>query len=591
MQDTATSLGLSLSPHMIDERDPIIATMMNAIFDTGYYKEMRLLNVDGHELVFLSNPVKMEGVPEWLITLLPMKTATADTEISSGWNIAGTLYVTSNPSFGYLKLYEQVKEMLLYSSLMFVGAFILLMMVLQLTLKPLRAIQKQATEISNGQFTLIEELPVTKEVRAVALSMNGMSKKIGDRITQLTARLETLLDSLKRDPLTHLLNYENFNVAIKSTLAAGQTGYVFFIKIEDLATHSRNLGNIKVDVLIRELADLLSQTAHCQNKAYRLYGSEFALITDKINETVVTDLANQLKENITHLGQKYEIDDMVHMGIVRFDKTSEFDRLMPALVEAYEQARNIGHNDFYIKPDSISSMSEQSWHDTILRVIDEQSPEIQLTNEAYNYASEHPVKVLQEAFTVVRDPNGEPLSIGTFFSVAQEFKLAEALDKTIINKVISMIESENITTPVTINLSMDSVASSTFKSWIAERLNDTDVSKKLIVFSVTAYAATKDLMAFDSFCDFIESTGFEMLLKRYSSDTIPLDMLNQLHIDYIRLGRDLTTDIDQYPAKADSITMIQDIAQLLDVKVVAESVKSDADFEFVKEAGIYGISR
>jgi hypothetical protein len=50
VQDTATSLGLSLSPHMVDERDPIIQTMMNAIFDRGYYKEMRLVNVDGEDL-------------------------------------------------------------------------------------------------------------------------------------------------------------------------------------------------------------------------------------------------------------------------------------------------------------------------------------------------------------------------------------------------------------------------------------------------------------------------------------------------------------------------------------------------------------
>ena len=63
MQDTATSLGLSLSPHMTDEQDPILRTMMNAIFDTGYYKEMRLVNVDGEELVQLTNPVQIEGVP------------------------------------------------------------------------------------------------------------------------------------------------------------------------------------------------------------------------------------------------------------------------------------------------------------------------------------------------------------------------------------------------------------------------------------------------------------------------------------------------------------------------------------------------
>ncbi|KKN42929.1 hypothetical protein LCGC14_0708190 [marine sediment metagenome] len=64
VQDTATSLGLSLSPHMQNEEDPILQTMMNAIFDMGYYKEMRLENVDGEVLVKLNNPSQIEGVPD-----------------------------------------------------------------------------------------------------------------------------------------------------------------------------------------------------------------------------------------------------------------------------------------------------------------------------------------------------------------------------------------------------------------------------------------------------------------------------------------------------------------------------------------------
>ncbi|MEX0615181.1 MAG: LapD/MoxY N-terminal periplasmic domain-containing protein, partial [Methylophaga sp.] len=142
MQDTATSLGLSLSPHMVDEQDPILRTMMNAIFDTGYFKEMRLLNVDGEELVKLTNPTEVQGVPNWLVEMLPLKTATAVSEISSGWNISGTLSVTSNPGYGYIKLYEQFKSTLKFSLLILLGAILLLIAVLRLTLKPLKDIQK-----------------------------------------------------------------------------------------------------------------------------------------------------------------------------------------------------------------------------------------------------------------------------------------------------------------------------------------------------------------------------------------------------------------------------------------------------------------
>jgi diguanylate cyclase (GGDEF)-like protein len=591
VQDTATSLGLSLSPHMSDEQDPILLTMMNAIFDMGYYKEMRLENVDGEELVKLSNPVQMEGVPDWLIKLLPMEPATAQSEISSGWNISGTLYITSNPAYAYLKLYEQAKETLFYSLLFFIVAFLLLMLVLRLTLQPLKAIQRQANEISSGNFTLISKLPLTTEVREVAQSMNSMSRKIGDTIARLNNRLEALNNNLKRDPLTQLFNHATFTDDVKRALATGLSGYVLYFKFDDLADISKELGNRKVDTLLQSFARLLDHAAGEQGEAYRLYGAEFAVICQQKDVNAITALAEQLKHDINELGQQYHLEDMVHTGIVYFDKTSEFTRLMPALNEAYEQARNIGQNAYFIQQDSISSMSEQDWHKVIVDTIENSTPEITFTTEAYNYNGPEPVKVMQEAFTVVRDADGKPLSIGTFFSVAQEFDLAEELDKLIVNKIIQQMEADNITTPVTINLSMASVASLAFQNWLKARLEQSRIANDLLAFSVTAYAAAKDIAAFVSFSSFVKTLGATVLLKRYSSDIIPVDMLRELHIDYIRLARDLTHNIKDNASKPDFLELIQEVSSLIEIKVLAESVKADEDFEIVKQAGLFGISR
>lgn len=591
VQDTATSLGLSLSPHMQDEQDPILRTMMNAIFDMGYYQEMRLENVDGENLVKLTNPVQIEGVPNWLIKLLPIKPATAVSEISSGWNISGTIYVSSNPAYGYLKLYQQAKETLLYSFLIFIAAFTLLMVVLRFTLQPLKAIQKQANEISAGHFTTIKKLPWTREVRQVAKSMNGMSQKIGNTIARLNNRLDTLNDSLKRDVLTKLFNQDTFNQNVKQELSIGRPGYAIYIKIDDLAEISKDKGNQVVDNLLRDLAEILSHTARNTASAYRLYGSEFALLCPQTDMQAITVLADKLKQAITELGQQYAINDMVHSGIVYFDRSSEFDRLMPALIEAYEQARAIGHNAYFIKQDSISSMSEQDWKVAISQAIDTNSPEINFTAEAYNYKSDQPVKVMQEAFAVVKDSEGNALSIGTFFSMAQEFNLAEMLDRCIVNKIINKMEQENHSVPVTINLSSLSVASVEFQTWLQARLEQSRLTNNLLAFSVTSYAAAKDLAAFASFSSFVENLGATTLLKRYSSDIIAIDMLRELHIDYIRLARDVTENIKANASKPDFVEIIQEVANLLDIKVLAESVKADDDFEFVKQAGLYGISR
>lgn len=592
VQDTATSLGLSLSPHMNDEQDPMLRTMMNAIFDMGYYKEMRLVNVDGNELVKLTNPTQMHGVPNWLINLLPMKTATAVSEISSGWNISGTLYVSSNPGYGYLKLYEQIKETLIYSLLFFIGAVALLIIVLRFTLQSLKNIEKQANAISSGNFTIIDRLPWTTEVKSVAQSMNSMSYKIGSMITRLNKKLESLSDNLNRDPLTNLLNQPTFNVNLKQALSSSQSGYAVLIKFDHLANIARDKGNKVVDQLLLEFAQLLMTVKPTESTtAYRLYGSEFALLCPDVPNGAITNVAEKLQQDISELARQYEIDDLVHMGIILFDRTSEFDKLAPAMLEAYEQAKNIGNNAYFIKEDVISSMTEMEWKTAINDAIENNTPEITLTNQAFNYDDNMPDKVMEEAFTIVRDDEGRSLSIGTFFSMAQEFGLDEELDKCIVNKIILLMEQTHQATPVTINLTMTSVSSPNFNAWLHARVERASVRPELLAFSVTAYSVTKDLNAFANFSIFAHSFGATTLLKRYSSDIIAVDMLKSLHVDYVRLARDITTDIRSNASKPDFLEIMHEVSNLLDIKVLVEGVINDDDFDIVKNTGLYGISR
>ncbi|NOR72240.1 MAG: GGDEF domain-containing protein, partial [Methylomarinum sp.] len=145
-QDTATSLGLSLSSYMVNETDPVIETTMNALFDMGYYQEIKLVNVERKALVTLTNKAELEGVPTWFIALLPMQTAAAESEISGGWSIAGVVSVTLNPGYAYLKLYEQVVSSFYYSLIALLLSIALLLLVLRITFAPLTKINLMALE-------------------------------------------------------------------------------------------------------------------------------------------------------------------------------------------------------------------------------------------------------------------------------------------------------------------------------------------------------------------------------------------------------------------------------------------------------------
>src|SRR5690606_27832439 len=176
-----------------------------------------------------------------------------------------------------------------------------------------------------------------------------------------------------------------------------------------------------------------------------------AVLTTDSNIDDITLIAEQIQSIASELGQQYDQSDLLHMGIVSFERSSEFERLMPALIEAYEQARLIEANAFYIKENTLSSMTEMSWKATIEQVIKEDSAVITFTNQAYNYSdTAKPTLVMREAFTEVRDGNGNLLPIGTFFSMAEAFDLVETLDKHIVQKVLKLMSAEANPASVTI---------------------------------------------------------------------------------------------------------------------------------------------
>lgn len=67
-QDTATSLGLSISPYVGDESmSSIVETMINAIFDSEYYESVELSDLDNKIIYAKENPPAPEYLPEWFM--------------------------------------------------------------------------------------------------------------------------------------------------------------------------------------------------------------------------------------------------------------------------------------------------------------------------------------------------------------------------------------------------------------------------------------------------------------------------------------------------------------------------------------------
>ncbi|OQK17060.1 signal protein [Methyloprofundus sedimenti] len=592
-QDTATSLGLSLSPYMHNETDPVIKTIMNAIFDRGYYQQIRLLNVEDQVLVTLSNKKVFEGVPDWFVKLIPMKTVVAESEISTSWSISGMIYVTLNPSYAYLKLYQQAVRSFYYSLSAFILSISLLFLLLRITLSPLKKINQMALNIAKGHFQVIEHLPWTTEVRNVTLSMNIMSSKLAAVINNLNTKLDGIGRKLQQDELTGLNKKESFHTEMERLRVSGIDAFVMFIKIDQLSALALKLNDASIDQFINEFADILIRVTEQTNQgeilAYRFGGSKFALLMQQATQKQAEQVALQLSHYFSELGKKHQQADIAHIGVTAVNHLNSSESILLAANEAYKQARLIANNGYYIRTRGDQAKDIEEWKNLIFKIVDDQSYQLNFIGQTEDFPTGQ--LLMEEVFTQAFDAQGKLIAIGTFVSIAEQLEKIADLDQGIGLKVIEYIKTNNIRHAIAINLSINTIKNIAFRSWLSSVLMRNKKISQQLVFSISAYAVTKEVKVYQEFIDFLHKLNARVMIKRFDTQSMSAEVIEELRPDFIRLSRDLSEGIAKDQEKKAFVETILAIGELLDIDILAENIQAEDDYIYIKNSGIAGASR
>ncbi|AXX91642.1 GGDEF domain-containing protein [Malaciobacter molluscorum LMG 25693] len=538
---------------------------------------------------------KFDYVPQWFINAISINLKEMKSEISDGWKTTAIIYVSANAGDAYAKLYEQAKNGIIYSLIAFIISMILLFIFVQYLLKPLKNIEKLAQSISIGNFKTIEKLPYTTEMRNVAISMNDMSTKIESVISKLNKNLEKLTQKLSKDELTGLNIKQTFETDMKKMFISKSRGFIFTIKIDNLSAFAKTHTNDEVNQFIKKFAKVLEKCKQDKDinlSAYRFYGSEFALITDGINYEQAKNLTKLIKQNFEELAQEFGKKDIAHIGATPFNPIGTTQEMLLAANEAYEKAKLIGPNEAYIRDNDDLARDMNAWRDLVFDIIGNQKFEIDYIGDAKVLnGTNRGIVVMQEAFTKAFDLEKNPIPIGTFVSIAEKYEKIVDFDKAVISKIIDDIRKQNIKHNISINLSFDSIDNLDFIVWLKETLlKNKDIAQQ-IVFSLTAYAVTKNITKFKNFVDVVHSLDSKIIVKRFESKFIALDDIKDLDLDYIRLAREYTKNIKNDSSKQSFVEALVELTHLLNIKLFAENVIDEEDLEKVRELKVYAASK
>lgn len=595
-QDTATSLALSISPHVAEKDMTAVDGMINAVFDRGYYQTITFTGPRRNVLIEHVLAVKIEDVPGWFVRLIPVKTPEATSDVMAGWNQAGTIYVKSHPGYAYATLWKDVLNMTAWFA--FCAVFVLVAggLGLRMLLKPLVAVERQAEALCRKEYKILVPLPWTREFRRVVEAMNRMTNKVKEMFEEQAAQAEGLQERAYHDPLTGLGNRRYFESQISGRLDQhdiSEKGIAFLVRIHDLEALNQQRGFQAGDELLKRVAALVKGSSALYTNAAlaRLSGGDFGIFVPNASlwdgEHIATDMANKLSQLAAE--QIAVSDNIGHLGVASYDGVTTIGRLLSEADLALGSAMQKGVNSWDIRAITEETdkmpLGQQQWKDILVEALKERRISFD-AQPVVETAQTHEVMHL-EIFSRIVQENGKLLNAALFMPIAERLKLVSTIDRIVIEEVTKIDFRRLGVNRIAINLSPASLEDESFNLWIRTFLKALSPETPHINFEFSEFAAIQHLTLVKEFSAVVRECGHGIGLDHYGQSFSKLGYLQSLQPEYVKIDRAYTGELKV--EENDSrfyIASLCSVAHSIDIAVVAEGVESEQQARILKELNL-----
>ena len=598
-QDTATSLGLSISQHSIENDKPAIESMINAVFDRGYYRIVRYTDAQQNVLFDRTLDVSIENVPQWFIRLIPLKTPEATANVMAGWHQAGSVYVQSHPGYAYITLWENVVRMSLWFlicgiTVLSVGGF-----GLNVLLKPLVLVEKQADALCKKRYEVQELLPKTKELRRVVEAMNRMTGKVKEMFEEQVTIAEGLKKYAYHDSLTDLGNRRFFESQLTARLDRRDSmtkGIILLVHMNNLQELNQQKGFQAGDELLQEVASILQGTTkqHSNSVLARLTGGEFGIFVPDASSWDAENIADSLIHKLSQLAveQLTLTDNVGHIGAVSYERSTSLGRVLSEADLALRSAQQTGPNKWQLNTITDETedmpMGQQQWKEILDQALSERN--VTLYAQPVVNAFDRKQIFHLEIFSRIIQEDGSLLNAGLFMPFAERLHLVSYLDRIVLEEVMKIDSREKNIDNIAVNISSASLENDSFRRWIYSDLKNLSQNMPCINFEFAEFGAVQNLDLVKEFSLVVRQHGHRVGLDHYGQSFTHLGYLKSLRPDYVKIDRAYTSELkDEDSDSRFFIGSLCSVAHSLDIKVIAEGVETEHQWELLKELNIDAI--
>jgi len=419
----------------------------------------------------------------------------------------------------------------------------------------------------------------------------------------LTARkqAETNLAWLAdHDPLTELPNRRRFHIdferILKKSKRSGRPGALIFCDIDQFKTINDTSGHPVGDRLLRQIANKLLRGIRDIDVLARLGGDEFAIIVEETDRDGAISLANNICEIMSdtdivagHTTHRVTLS----MGIALFPEHGmAVDELMAnADLSMYKaKAGGKAHNNWNIytldAPEKQWMREQVDWKARIQKALIEER--FVLYYQPI-YDIQKNIACHYEALVRMLDDQGDIIAPNMFIPVAEKTGLIYDIDRWVLKQAVKDLrdfsqQGRNVT--LSVNLSATAVAKIDFIATIESLVNEQEVDRSRLIFELTETSAVEDLTATVEVIRKCRRLGYQFSLDDFGTGYASWFYLRQLPVDFVKIDGSFVQHLTNNEEDRLFVTAINNIAQGLGKKTVAEYVENAESLEILKEMGV-----
>ncbi|MBL1176166.1 putative bifunctional diguanylate cyclase/phosphodiesterase [Pantanalinema sp. GBBB05] len=464
-----------------------------------------------------------------------------------------------------------------------------------LSAKADRAALRQGMELGADDY-LTKPFTRAELLGAIAARLDKQASITQPYIDEMKRAARSLNQLAYRDPLTNLPNRILLHHQMQELLLeAGRSRQliaVMYLNLNRFKAVNLNLGYSGGDQLLQTVADRLRQLFPTEGQIARLSGDEFGLLlTHASNQEAVAEFAKRV---LVFLAEPYELFDQyvqIHgsLGIALFPQDGNTpDTLLSRADTAMRQAKTLGGSQYAFYDVQMDlQISERRMIESRLRSA-QSNQELELHYQPQvNLVTGRIIGA--EALLRWKQADLGTVSPAKFIPVAEETGLIVSIGEWVLRTACIQAQSwqnaSQMPIRVSVNLSARQFKQANLSGMVAQVLRETQLDPTLLVIELTETSVMEDVETTISILQELKRMGVQISIDDFGTGYSSLNYLKRFPIDVLKIDQSFVQDITTDTNDAAIAKAIIAMAQSLQLKVIAEGVETQEQYEFLRHNG------